>query len=89
MPQAISDDELKDLERRARAALRAEPPILTAVEGAAKRYELQAGAEVIDFVREVGPPAVLRLVEEVRRLRADQEKLIERLRKVETWSTET
>jgi hypothetical protein len=36
----------------------------------------------------VGPPAVLRLVEEIRRLRAEQEKLIERLRNVETWNTE-
>jgi len=43
---------------------------------------------VIDFIREVGPPAVLRLVEEVRRLRAEQEKLIGRLRSVETWNTE-
>ena len=42
---------------------------------------------MLEFIREVGPPAVLRLVEEIRRLRAEQEKLIGRLRSVETWNT--
>ena len=53
------------------------------------RYALEAQREVIEFIREVGPPVVLRLVEEIRRLRAEQEKLIERLRSVETWNTES
>lgn len=84
----MTDAELHDAERRARAALRSKPPTLSPTE-AAHQYSLEADREVIDFIREVGPPAVLRLIEEIRRLRADQEKLIERLRKVETWNTET
>jgi hypothetical protein len=88
MPLALTDAELLDAERRARAALRSKPPTLSPADGP-KRFALEADREVIEFIREVGPPAVLRLVEEIRRLRADQEKLIERLRKVETWNIET
>ena len=69
------------------AALRTAPPTLSPGEGP-NRYALEAQREVLDFIREVGPPAVLRLVEEIRRLRAEQAKLIERLRSVETWNTE-
>jgi len=87
MPLALTDAELLDAERRARAALRSQPPTLSPAEGP-DRYSLEAQRDVIDFIREVGPPAVLRLVEEVRRLRAEQEKLIGRLRSVETWNTE-
>ena len=87
MPVALTDAELQDAERRARAALRGAPPTLAPGE-APNRYSLEAGREVIDFIREVGPPAVLRLVEEIRRLRAEQEKLIGRLRSVETWNIE-
>ncbi|PYQ54580.1 MAG: hypothetical protein DMF78_05355 [Acidobacteria bacterium] len=82
----MTDAELQDAERRARAALRAEPPTLTP--GGADRYTLDAQREVIDFIREVGPPVVLRLAEEIRRLKAEQEKLIGRLRSVETWNIE-
>ena len=87
MSLALTDDELQDAERRARAALRAEPPTLTPADRP-NRYALEAQREVIDFIREVGPPAVLRLAEEIRRLRAEQEKLIGRLRNVETWNIE-
>ena len=87
MPVALTDAELHDAERRARAALRGAPPTLSPGDGP-NRYALEAGHEVIDFIREVGPPAVLRLVEEIRRLRAEQEKLIGRLRSVETWNIE-
>jgi hypothetical protein len=87
MPVALTDAELHDAERRARAALRADPPSLSTGDGP-HRFALEAQREVIDFIREVGPPVVLRLVEEIRRLRADQEKLIERLRNVETWNIE-
>jgi len=86
MPVALTDEEIHDAERRARAALRAAPPTLTPGDGA-NLYALEAQREVLEFMREVGPPAVLRLVEEIRRLRAEQEKLIERLRSVETWNT--
>ena len=88
MAAALPDDELHDAERRARAALRSVPPTLSPGEGA-NVFALEAQREVIEFIREVGPPVVLRLVEEVRRLRAEQEKLIERLRSVETWNTES
>jgi len=87
MPLALTDAEILDAERRARAALRGAPPTLSPAEGAGS-YALEASPEVIDFIREVGPPAVLRLVEEIRRLRAEQEKLIARLRSVETWNAE-
>src|SRR5688500_10584001 len=87
MPVALTDAEILDAERRARAALRTAPPTLSPGDGP-DRFLLDAQREVIDFIREVGPPAVLRLVEEIRRLRAEQEKLIERLRNVETWNTE-
>ena len=87
MSLPMTDAELVDAERRARAALRTEPPTLAPAEGA-NRYALEARREVIEFIREVGPPAVLRLVEEIRRLRAEQAKLIERLRSVETWNAE-
>ncbi len=87
MPIALTDAEILDVERRARAALRTAPPTLSPAEEA-DRYALEAQREVIEFIREVGPPAVLRLVEEIRRLRAEQEKLIGRLRSVETWNTE-
>jgi hypothetical protein len=87
MPVALTDAEIQDAERRARAALRTAPPTLSPGD-APDRFLLDAQREVIDFIREVGPPAVLRLVEEIRRLRAEQEKLIERLRSVETWNTE-
>jgi hypothetical protein len=87
MAVAMPDAEIHDAERRARAALRNVPPTLSEAEGA-NRYALEAQREVIEFIREVGPPVVLRLVEEIRRLRAEQEKLIERLRSVETWNTE-
>jgi hypothetical protein len=87
MPVALTDAELLEAERRARAALRSDPPTLSPAE-APNRYALSAQREVIDFIREVGPPVVLRLVEEIRRLRAEQEKLIGRLRNVETWNTE-
>jgi hypothetical protein len=87
MAIALPDAEIHDAERRARAALRTAPPTLAAAEGP-DRYALDAQREVIEFIREVGPPVVLRLVEEIRRLRAEQEKLIERLRNVETWNTE-
>jgi hypothetical protein len=86
MPLALTDAELQDVERRARAALRGDPPTLTPA--GANRYGLDAQREVIDFIREVGPPVVLRLVEEIRRLKAEQEKLIGRLRSVETWNIE-
>jgi hypothetical protein len=86
MPQGLTDDEIKDAERRARAALRTAPPTLSPGDGP-NRYALGAEREVVEFIREVGPPAVLRLVEEIRRLRAEQDKLIERLRSVETWNT--
>lgn len=88
MATALPDDELHDAERRARAALRSAPPTLSPGEGP-NVFALEAQREVIEFIREVGPPAVLRLVEEVRRLRAEQEKLMERLRSVETWNTES
>ena len=87
MPVALTDAEILDAERRARAALRCAPPTLSPGEGP-NVFTLEAQREVIDFIREVGPPAVLRLVEEIRRLRAEQEKLIGRLRNVETWNTE-
>src|SRR5258707_2879081 len=87
MPVALPDAEIQDAQRRARAAPRTAPPTLSPGEGP-NRYALEAHPEVLDFIREVGPPAVLRLVEEIRRLRAEQEKLIERLRSVETWNTE-
>ena len=87
MPVALPDAEIHDAERRARAALRTAPPTLSPGEGP-NLYALEAQREVLDFIREVGPPAVLRLVVEIRRLRAEQEKLIERLRSVETWNTE-
>jgi hypothetical protein len=87
MPSALTDAELLEVERRARAALRTEPPTLTPA-GGADRYALDAQREVIDFIREVGPPVVLRLAEEIRRLKAEQEKLIGRLRSVETWNIE-
>ena len=87
MPVALTDEEIHDAERRARAALRSAPPTLTPGEGP-NVYALEAQHEVLEFIREVGPPAVLRLVEEIRRLRAEQEKLIGRLRSVETWNTE-
>jgi hypothetical protein len=86
MAVALPDAEIQDAERRARAALRNVPPTLA--EDGPNRYALEAQREVVDFIREVGPPVVLRLVEEIRRLRAEQEKLIERLRSVETWNTE-
>ena len=70
-----------------RAALRTAPPTLSPADGP-NVFTLEAQREVLDFIREVGPPAVLRLVEEIRRLRAEQEKLIGRLRNVETWNTE-
>ena len=82
----MTEAELQDVERRARAALRATPPTVTP--DAANRYTLEAQREVIDFIREVGPPVVLRLAEEIRRLKAEQEKLMGRLRSVETWNTE-
>lgn len=82
----MTEAELQDAERRARAALRAKPPTITP-EGS-ERYALEAQREVIDFIREVGPPVVLRLTEEIRRLKAEQEKLMGRLRSVETWNTE-
>jgi hypothetical protein len=88
MAAALPDDELLHAERRARAALRSAPPTLSPGE-APNVFALEAQREVIEFIREVGPPAVLRLVEEVRRLRAEQEKLIERLRSVETWNTKS
>jgi hypothetical protein len=84
---ALPDAEIQDAERRSRAALRGAPPTLAERERQ-NEYTLEAQREVIDFIREVGPPVVLRLVEEIRRLRAEQEKLIERLRSVETWNTE-
>jgi hypothetical protein len=87
MPLALTDAELQDVERRARAALRTDPPTLTSA-GGGNRYALEAQREVIDFIREVGPPVVLRLAEEIRRLKAEQEKLIGRLRSVETWNIE-
>jgi hypothetical protein len=87
MAVALPDAEIQDAERRARAALRSAPPTLAEGEGQ-NQYALEAQREVIDFIREVGPPVVLRLVDEIRRLRAEQEKLIERLRSVETWNTE-
>jgi hypothetical protein len=87
MPVALTDAEILDAERRARAALRTAPPTLSPAD-APNVFTLEAQREVLDFIREVGPPAVLRLVEEIRRLRAEQEKLIGRLRNVETWNTE-
>jgi len=87
MPLALTDAELQDVERRARAALRSEPPTLTPG-GGVDRYALEAQREAIDFIREVGPPVVLRLTQEIRRLKAEQEKLIGRLRSVETWNIE-
>jgi hypothetical protein len=87
MAVAMPDDEILDAERRSRAALRNAPPTIAPAEGR-DHYALEAQREVIDFIREVGPPVVLRLVDEIRRLRAEQEKLIERLRNVETWNTE-
>lgn len=87
MPVALTDAEILAAERRARAALRTAPPTLSPGDEP-HRFTLEAQSEVLDFIREVGPPAVLRLVEEIRRLRAEQEKLIERLRNVETWNTE-
>ncbi len=83
----LTDTVLAEAERLARAALRAEPPTLTAQ--APNRYALEARPEVLDFIRDVGPPVVLKLLEEVRRLRADQERLFERLRNVESWNAET
>ena len=87
MPVALTDAEILAAERRSRAALRTAPPTLSPGEGP-NQFVLEAQQEVLDFIREVGPPAVLRLVEEIRRLRAEQGKLIERLRNVETWNTE-
>ncbi|HEV7502342.1 MAG TPA: hypothetical protein VGQ33_20140 [Vicinamibacteria bacterium] len=87
MPVALPDEQLQGAERRARAALRGAPPTLSPGDGP-NVYTLEANHEVLEFIREVGPPVVLRLVDEVRRLRAEHEKLIERLRSVETWNTE-
>ncbi len=84
----LTDAVLQEAERRAKAALRSDPPTLTAGE-APHRFDLEARPEVVDFIRDVGPPVVLKLVEEIRRLRAEQQKLIERLRSVETWNTRT
>jgi hypothetical protein len=87
MAVALTDDEIRGAERRARAALRTAPPTLSPGDGPG-RHALEARPEVVEFIREVGPPVVLRLVDEIRRLRAEQEKLIERLRNVETWNTQ-
>jgi hypothetical protein len=83
----VNDHELLEAERRARAALRGEPPTVAPAEGV-NAYTLTAGPAVLDFIREVGPPLVLKLVAEIRRLRAEEEHLIGRLRSVETWSLE-
>jgi hypothetical protein len=83
----IKEEELAEAERRARAALRGEPPSISQGEGR-DRYTLEAGSAVLDYIREVGPPVVLKMAGEIRRLRAEEERLIERLRKVETWSLE-
>jgi hypothetical protein len=83
----IKEEQLLDAERRARAALRGEPPTLTPGD-TPNRYTLEAGAAVLDYIREVGPPVVLKMAGEIRRLRAEEERLIARLRNVETWSLE-
>lgn len=83
----VKDDDMLEAERRARAALRGEPPTISPAEEP-NRYSLEAGPAVIDYIREVGPPMVLKLVAEIRRLRGEEEHLIDRLRKVETWSLE-
>jgi len=83
----VKEDDLLAAERRARAALRSEPPTISSSE-TRDRYTLEAGVAVLDYIREVGPPIVLKLVSEIRRLRAEEEHLIERLRKVETWNLE-
>jgi hypothetical protein len=87
MAVVLTDEEIRGAERRARAALRTAPPTLSPGDEPG-RYALEARPEVVEFIREVGPPVVLRLVDEIRRLRAEQEKLIERLRNVETWNTQ-
>src|SRR4029453_14943495 len=58
MPNALTDAEILDAERRARAALRTAPPTLSPGEGP-NQFVLEAQREVVDFIREVGPPAVL------------------------------
>ena len=84
---AVKDEDLMEAERRARAALREEPPTL-APGPSPRQFTLEAGPAVLDYVRDVGPPVVLKLIAEIRRLRGEEERLIARLRNVETWSLE-
>src|SRR5437762_11194181 len=56
MPVALKDEEIHDAERRARAALRTAPPTLTPGDGP-NVYALEAQREVLEFIREGGPPA--------------------------------
>ena len=85
MPNPMTDERLDAIERQARAALRAEPPeISPGVRDG--QYELTAGDAVLDYIREVGPNEVLKLVAEIRRQREEYAHLLGRLRDVETWS---
>ena len=86
-PSQVTDEQLDAIEKRARAALRGQPPEIR--EGTSNgHYELSAGAAVIDYIREVGPLEVLKLVADIRRHREEYAHLLGRLRNVETWSVE-
>ena len=86
-PSHVTDEQLDAIEKRARAALRAEPPEISPAENN-RHYELVAGAPVLEYIREVGPADVLKLVQEIRRQRDEYAHLLGRLRNVETWSVE-
>ena len=51
MPVALTDAEILDAERRARAALRTAPPTLSPTD-APNVFTLEAQREVLDFIRE-------------------------------------
>ena len=86
-PSQVTDAQLDAVEKRARAALRAEPPEISPTERDG-HYELVAGAPVLEYIREVGPADVLKLIQEIRRQRDEYAHLLGRLRNVETWSVE-
>ena len=83
----VTDEQLDAIERQVQAALRAVPPEISPAETEG-HYELAASAAVLDYIREVGPPVVLRLVREIRRQREQYAHLLSRLHDVETWNVE-
>jgi hypothetical protein len=86
-PSQVTDEQLDAIEKRARAALRGAPPEISPA-GSDGHYELAAGAAVLEYIREVGPADVLKLVGEIRRQREEYAHLLGRLHNVETWSIE-